>query len=322
MANEVATAEPKVEAPKAIVPAKPVDPEALRADRMDKVIRESYEKISNLKIKQVESDILGREFLDTQVEILVTGELYIPHMVIRERLTEAFGRGQWGMISTDQKYENGNVYVKWLLLVRGVRVGETWAGHFYQGENQRVDLGDAFDSTEGIAIRRIAAKSSLSCGSQVWRPDYIRRWVAENAVQVWRRSTTGKGKPPHWRRKDVAPFYDETGLVKSPQTPTPQEKREPEQSEPTDAEAAREAGDWAGFLAQNPTIDRLNEMLPEIARLPVKMKSTVKRLIARYAVQNGWKIEGSKYVVPKDEIQEAEEAWAQQRQQETPGGES
>jgi hypothetical protein len=214
MSNEIVPVNPEPEKGKDIIPI-PKDPEELRTEHVDELLKAAFKKSSQLKVSAKQNEILAVPFSDEDVQILPTGECYIPHVLIRQRLTEAFGRGQWTMISTDQKLLAATqerppmVCVRWILVVNGVRVAETWVAHSYFEDNYRQDFGDAFDSTESIAIRRLAGKSSLTCGSQVWNPEFCRRWQKEFAIKVW---VEGQ-KQPRWRRKDHEKFYKERGPV-------------------------------------------------------------------------------------------------------------
>lgn len=190
------------------------------------VLQKAFESASKLALTADEQQGLRQRFPDEDVEILPSGECYIPHILIRNRLSEVLGEGQWSMLAIEERQDQTTLFVKWVMLVRGYRIGETWAGKEHY-ENKRVDLGDDYEGSEGVAVRRIAAKL-LHCGDQVWQPAYCRRWVLANAIQVWvKAGRDGKPKPPQWRRKDSQPLWNETGPVDSPRG-RPEPVRQPE----------------------------------------------------------------------------------------------
>ena len=75
------------------------------------------------------------------------------------------------------------MYGEYVLVIRGCYVGESVGGHPYQPNNPKVNYSDTLESTAAEALRRIAGKR-LSCGSQVWEPEYARQWCAKYAVQT------------------------------------------------------------------------------------------------------------------------------------------
>lgn len=97
---------------------------------------------------------------------------YIPHIEISRRLNDVLGVGQWAIIRLSERLDvQANVvYGSYALIVRGVWVGDSVAGHPYHPTNRQMDYADALESTRGVALRRIAAKS-LGCGDQVWARD-------------------------------------------------------------------------------------------------------------------------------------------------------
>lgn len=131
-------------------------------------------RAGTLHLASQESRILAEPFADSDVHQLKVKnrvEDYIPHILISRRLTAALGAGQWCLVRLREWYDakTKTVYGSYVLIVRGVWVGDTVAGMEYHPDNARMDYSDALEGTRGIALRRIAAKS-LSCGDQVWIP--------------------------------------------------------------------------------------------------------------------------------------------------------
>lgn len=172
----------------------------------------AYPLASKLVLTEQESKALGETFSDDAVEILSSGEIYIPHIHISRRLSDVLGRGQWALVRRrdwiEPAKEAHTIYAECVLLVRGHYVGESIGGQDYWPGNDRMDFGDALEGAQSEALRRIAAKR-LSVGDQAWDPSYARKWTAANAVQVWcvkKGRGSGPDKKPLWRRKDGKRF--------------------------------------------------------------------------------------------------------------------
>lgn len=160
------------------------DPKDNRAIEIGQALLPAFQKASTLQVEPEQERMLRKPFPDSDVEIRPDGLLYIPHMLIRERLIDAFGAGKWTVVRRREwvDKQNGNeiLYAEWVMLVNGVAVGETVTDHPLTG---RMTYGEALESTEGEAVRRISAKR-FGCGSQVWMPGYIRTWMAKHAVKL------------------------------------------------------------------------------------------------------------------------------------------
>jgi hypothetical protein len=65
-------------------------------------------------------------------------------------------------------------------MIRGAFVAEGVGTAKYYANNPKTSFGDVVESAWSEALRRCCKKFGV--GTQVWRPDYVRRWIAENAV--------------------------------------------------------------------------------------------------------------------------------------------
>jgi hypothetical protein len=97
------------------------------------------------------------------------------------------------------------MYGEYVLLIRGCVIGESVGGHPYVAKNPKTNYSDALESTSAEALRRIAGKR-LSCGSQVWDPEYARTWQAKFAYQdrgKWAKRPAASPRPgPHPAERD------------------------------------------------------------------------------------------------------------------------
>lgn len=158
-------------------PAVPVvDAKQHRQIEVNEALLPAYQKASTLVLTEKERTDLTAPFSDEDVEKRPhDGLLYIPHIVISDRLCQVFGPGQWCTVRRREWIEGTRIYAEWVMLIRGCFIGESVGAMDYHPNNAKMNYSDALEGTRGECIRRIAAKE-LSCGSQVWRPSYCRQW--------------------------------------------------------------------------------------------------------------------------------------------------
>lgn len=215
--------------------AKPMTPQQARVSEVSDALAPAYQKASTLELTDEEIAALTAPFPDECVEIRPhDGLIYIPHILISDRLNKIFKPGKWSLICRRHWMENDVMYGEYVLLVRGCFVGESVGGHAYQVNNPKVNYSDTLESTAAEALRRICGKR-LSCGSQVWHPEYAREWCAKHATKVG-------GK---WERR----FTDPQGRTESqPQSQQPRPRRETGMSN-EEQQKAQAVGDLEGKLA-------------------------------------------------------------------------
>ena len=162
----------------------PADAKQLRVEHVGKLLDQAYQKASELKLSREESKKLREDFPDTAVEIRPhDGIIYIGHMMLRERLWEVFGAGHVAEICRERfmRSDTNEVAVDLVLMIRGAFVGEGVGTAKYYANNPKTSFGDVVESAWSEALRRCCKKFGV--GTQVWRPDYVRTWLAQNAVQ-------------------------------------------------------------------------------------------------------------------------------------------
>ena len=80
-------------------------------------------------------------------------------------------------VITDQRIGHHHV-----LIIRGSVIGES-VDEFILNPLETAKYGDALEATAAKALRKICGKR-LSCGSQVWQPDYCAKWQEKFAESV------------------------------------------------------------------------------------------------------------------------------------------
>lgn len=156
----------------------------LRVVEVSEALAPAYAKASTLELTDAEIEQLTAPFPDEMVEIRPhDGLIYIPHIHISDRLNKVFRPGRWALVCRRHWLEGSTMYGEYILLIKGCFVGESVGGHPYVANNPKTNYSDTLESTAAEALRRIAGKR-LSCGSQVWNPEYARQWVSKYGLQV------------------------------------------------------------------------------------------------------------------------------------------
>lgn len=180
-----------------------------RAAEISAALMPAYQHASKLKINKAEAKQLQKPFADKQVEIHPqTGAIYLPHIYISERLNQVFGPGAWALICRDHKAdeENRQIRAEHVLVIRGCVIGES-VDEFVINPLEAAKYGDALEATAAKALRKICGKR-LSCGSQVWQPDYCQKWIEKFAESVSHEGATV------WKKKGAKLAME--GLTETP----------------------------------------------------------------------------------------------------------
>lgn len=177
----------------------PATPQQMRVMEVSQALEPAYARASTLELTDGEIDQLMAPFPDGIVDIRPhDGLIYISHIHISNRLNKIFKPGKWSLICRRHWLEGTTMYGEYVMLIRGCFVGESIGGHPYVASNPKTNYSDALEATAGEALRRICGKR-LSCGSQVWEPDYARHWVATFAHKKgnsWYKNTKLNGHAP------------------------------------------------------------------------------------------------------------------------------
>lgn len=179
----------------------------MRVTEVTEALVPAYQKASLLDLTPDETAKLMAPFPDEVVEVRPhDGLCYIPHILISDRLNRIFGPGKWALIRRRDWYDTdtSTMYGEYVLLIKGCYVGESVGGHPYVKSNAKTNLSDALESTAAEALRRIAGKR-LSCGHQVWDPEYCRQWEANFRVFIngkWQKKRpAAQSQPTPMRQK-------------------------------------------------------------------------------------------------------------------------
>ena len=200
----------------------PQDAKTLRTSHVGQLLGAAYQGASTLKINKQEAKELRADFPDESVEIRPhDGIIYISHMALRERLWDVFGPTNVAEICRERfiRADTNEVAVDLVLMIRGVFIAEGVGTAKYYPNNPKASFGDTVEAAWSDAIRRCCKKFGV--GTQVWRPQYVRDWLAKYAGtrdgKYFKRrpSETGQEAPPQPKRKTK-----EYTLKSEPEQPT------------------------------------------------------------------------------------------------------
>lgn len=142
--------------------------------------------------------------MDHELEILPTGELYVPHQHVRVRLNAALGPGNWWEVELGDPIQNDREIIWRWRLEFCTGWGNTAVGHaMYNKQNPRGSYGDALETCKSDALVR--NMKGLGFGTVLLNREWKEKWKLANCRLVWRREEMKL----RWRRNDALPFEDE-----------------------------------------------------------------------------------------------------------------
>jgi len=193
----------------------PPDAKTLRTSHIGQLLGEAYKGASTLKINKQEQKDLRADFPDDAVEIRPhDGIIYISHMALRERLWDVFGPTNVAEICRERfiRSDTNEVAVDLVLMIRGVFIAEGVGTAKYYPNNPKASFGDTIEAAWSDAIRRCCKKFGV--GTQVWRPQYVRDWLAKYAGvrdgKYFRRNPEAESAPKKGKPSREYTLRDET----------------------------------------------------------------------------------------------------------------
>jgi hypothetical protein len=195
----------------------------------------TYAGASMLKVTTEEQAELMAPFPDEAFEIKPQGFVYLPHMLIRQKLNRVLGIGNWSLIPKNISEEiNGDkvkVFFTGALYIRGCFVSiDTGEGTYFKN-NFEQSYASATSAAKSDCMVRTA--KDIGVAWQMWDPSFMRTWQKKHGVRVWVTddgTANGKNKKVLWRRKDLDPFWNETGVV--PNKPTVDQREQKTEQNP------------------------------------------------------------------------------------------
>jgi len=175
----------------------------------------SFSGLSSQAFSKEAADILLQPIEVDDIEIKADGILYLPEIKYRRILNRAFGPGGWGLAPRGETIVTAKCVTREYALVANGRYGVC----VYSDAEQRLILyrlvsiargeQDYFDS-DGIPTATEGCKSNalmrcckdLGVASELWDPRFIRKYMAQNAKELWVEHVITKKKKKVVIRKD------------------------------------------------------------------------------------------------------------------------
>jgi len=157
----------------------------------------SFHGISSKPFPAEAAKVLMRPLQPNEIEIKPDGLLYLPEIIYRRILNQAFGPGGWGLVPRgDMTVANRVVSREWGLVAGGRLVS------IARGEQAYFDQSGLATATEGCksnALMRCC--KDLGVASELWDPSFIRTFKAQHCVEGWVEHVSTKKKMKRWRKK-------------------------------------------------------------------------------------------------------------------------
>lgn len=167
---------------------------------------------SLLEVTPEQAAALEAPFPDDEIEILPTGEPYVPNGRYRARLNQVFGHGRWALLPDGPYVMDGTSVVQlWVLVVKGhvasIAPGSGAAGH-------DPDLAQQLESAKSNALTRVCKDFGIGLflAQKRWAETFRDRHCMQLDAKAkqrddWRRC---------WRRVDGIPFNYEGTIHRQP----------------------------------------------------------------------------------------------------------
>lgn len=141
----------------------------------------SFSGLSSQAFSKEAADILLAPIATDDIEIKPDGILYLPEIKYRRILNRAFGPGGWGLAPRGETIVTAKSVTREYALVANGRLVS-----IARGEQDYFDSEGIPTATEGCksnALMRCC--KDLGVASELWDPRYIRKYMAQNAKEVW-----------------------------------------------------------------------------------------------------------------------------------------
>lgn len=160
-----------------------------------------YVGASTNPVSEYQAKILLARPKNDELDITPMGEVYLPQVFYRKRLTEAFGPAGWALIPMGTGAIKGTTVLReFQLMVQGRFISQTAGEADYVPENARMSYATAMESAKSNALMRCC--KDLGIASECWDKTFTDQFKKDQCVKVWVQGS----KKPYWRKKTSPPF--------------------------------------------------------------------------------------------------------------------
>ncbi|XP_062501474.1 uncharacterized protein LOC134178612 [Corticium candelabrum] len=151
--------------------------------------------------------VLESSLKTDDIEIKPDGLIYLPEIKYRRVLNAAFGPGGWALMPRGESLQfqgegdAGHLVTReYALFCHGRFVSQATGEHNYYPTRGGMTFGKACESAKSNALMRCC--KDLGIASDLWDPQFVAKWKAANAAEVWCENVRTKERRKLWRRKD------------------------------------------------------------------------------------------------------------------------
>ena len=163
------------------LPAKSSDVPAVQDKNTLPALRDTS-GISLLELPKASVEVLTAAADPTEVLIRPDGIVYVPEIVVRERLDKAVGVGRWALKCEQAPHwdaECNEAYYDGSLWVMGFYVARAVGCCRWHPSNRTMSKGDALEGAKSDCLKRCT--KDLGMFRDLWKPAFVRQWKAKFA---------------------------------------------------------------------------------------------------------------------------------------------
>lgn len=157
----------------------------------------SYYGLGVAPVTKEQAATLARPLATTDIEVKPDGIIYLPEIKYRRRLNEVFGPMGWGLAPRGEAIVGSTIVTReYALVAQGRFVAQAQGENAYFSPDQ---LPSSVEGTKSNALMRCC--KDLGIGSELWDPEFIRKFKKSEMQEVWVEHATTKKKRTLWYKK-------------------------------------------------------------------------------------------------------------------------
>lgn len=149
----------------------------------DAPVVDPYVGIAAQPVSRDAAAILRAPIPDEDLDVLPTGEVYPPQVLLRRRLLDAFGPGGWGLMPRGPVQIRGNILCReYALYGHGRFLSEAIGEQEYRANNPRMTYATAAEAAKSNALVRCC--KDLGIASECWDKKFTTEWKRRYAERI------------------------------------------------------------------------------------------------------------------------------------------
>lgn len=243
-----------------------------------RVEADPYIGISSAAFPTEVAKVLAAPVKPEDVEIRPDGIVYLPEMKYRLTLNRAFGPGAWALRPVSFTTNGQTICATMRLYALGRFVAEATGEADYIENNPSFTYATAAESAKSNGMMRCC--KDLCIASELWDPQWRRKWTEMYAVQVWCTGIGSRNKgerKPMWRRKDSPPI-DTFPWREEGRGPTPKEEG-PSRTTPDGTTSSTSAAKTSG-TTEPPVPEHIRNLNIGLSKLGLKGRDAILKWIS------------------------------------------